>query len=558
MRIDPSAAARVLWTGLALALVLGLATGSAQAASCIGSGGQRCAYDRIATYGQPTAGELRQPMAVALGPDGRIYVVDAQPRVDIAFLKVYNRDGRFLTTLVPPDVSAPGSYAPIDVGVSSDGTVYALDGYSRVVHRFGPGGGYRALWLPSGKPDRLAVQSDGSFWLLYAGIATVAHRDADGNPIGMFTVPPGDLTGLGVSADGHVFVGRGEAHGFSEYTAEGAALGTVSSLPGSDVAFAGNGDLVSSWGSIISRASRGGGGYAELGWDRAADLSQVAGIAVAPPGLLAAGRPGEESYVVADSDNHRVQILATDGTRRALVGAPEGATLLEPQAAWGLPGGAMVVADTGHRRLVRIGASGGFEGRVDDGGYIYPQTGGLNPATGETVLLDGGFRVRRLAADGTSLGSWSMPGAPSSGDMSSFASAVTVGQDGTIWAAHSPTAFSAYLAAYGPDGSMLRIVTDRHLRRPGALATGPGGEVFVVEDGTGHDNYVDVFGPDGSFRRRFDSLACMQSAESIAVDGAGRIYMGCATRSPCSIERARRWPASGAPAPRSASSRAPS
>lgn len=521
--------ARLLLPGLALTLVLGVA--GAEAAACIGSAGQRCAYDRIATYGERSAGELRQPTGLALGSDGRIYVVDAQASNEVAVLDVFGRDGRFLEQLAPP---GGGRFAPTEVGVSADGTVYALDGRAATVHRFGPDGAHRALRLPGREVDRLAVQSDGSFWLLYAARGTVTHHDASGALIGGFQVRGNadliELTAVGVSADGHVFVGHwaGSFTGFIEYTPQGTEVTRIRSHAAGHVAFAGNGDLVAPAGALISRAARSGTEpYTDIGWPGSdgAQLSQVEGIAVAPPGLLAAGRPGEEAYVVADRDNHRVQILATDGARLAIVGAPQASTVLEPEAAWGLPGGAMIVADAGHRRLARFAASGAFEGRADGGSAGNYDGGALNPVNGESVVQDGSFRVRRFGADGTSLGSWMMPGYIDGGDIVGWASGVAVAGDGTIWTMHAPEPRGGLLAAHRPDGALVRVVADPHLDRPASIATGPGGEVFVLEGWSNSSSFIDVFGPDGSFRRRLEALNCTR-AESIAVDAAGRIYAG--------------------------------
>lgn len=529
MRRPLGAIARLLLPGLALTLVLGVA--GAHAATCIGSAGKRCAYDRIATYGERSPGELRQPTGLALGPDGRIYVVDAQASNEVAYLDVYDRDARFLERLAPP---GGGRFAPTEVGVSADGTVYALDGKAATVHRFDTDRSHRALRLPGRDADRLAVQGDGSFWLLHTAGAMVTHHDRSGNLVGGFRVQTGadliGLTGLGVSADGHVFVGRwtNGSDGFAEYTPQGTEVRTIRSLPGGHVAFAGDGDLVAASGALISRAARSGTEpTTEIGWPGSdgAQLSQVEGIAVAPPGLLAAGRPGEEAYVVADRDNHRVQILATDGSRLAIVGAPQASTVLEPEAAWGLPDGAMIVADAGHRRLARFAASGAFEGRADGGSAGSYDGGALNPVNGESVVQDGSFRVRRFGADGASLGTWMMPGYVDGGDIVGWASGVAVAGDGTIWTMHSPEPRGGLLAAYRPDGTPVRVVADPHLDRPASIATGPGGEVFVLEGWSNSSSFIDVFGPEGSFRRRLEALNCTR-AESIAVDAAGRIYAG--------------------------------
>ena len=147
------------------ALLAGAA--AAPAATCPGSGGKRCAYDRIAIYGEGAPGELHEPNAVAVGPDGRIYVADTNDTyAPWGRLYVYDRSGAYVGRLSPG-----GDFQPIDVGVSADGAVYALDASGTLVHRFDAAGRYTALRLPNGphlweRAESFAVQSDGTFWLL--------------------------------------------------------------------------------------------------------------------------------------------------------------------------------------------------------------------------------------------------------------------------------------------------------------------------------------------------------------------------------------------------------
>ncbi len=511
-------------------LALWLCAGAAQAATCPGSGGKRCAYDRIAVYGHGAPGELHTPLGLALSPDGRIYVADANARNGLGQLVVFDRAGAYFGKLVTP---SPW-FSPVDVGVSSDGAVYALDGSGTQVHRFDATGGYALLQMPygfSGTPtvdvraDRFAVQADGTFWMLYRH-GLVEHRSATGALLGSFTVPPENMTGIGVAADGNVFIGR-QNGGFTEYTPGGTAVRSISSYPGFHLAFAGDGDVISSWGSTITRAERDGSGYTEIGSSGGApgQLSQVAGIAVAPPGALAAQRPGEEAYVVADRDNHRVQVLATDGTALAVIGAPQGSTLLAPSAAWGTSDGGLVVADTMNRRVVRFSAAGAFAGRADGGLDGWPRGGARNPATGDNIVMNGAFAVRRFGTDGTLLGGWPMPGVVEGASNSGFGGAIATAADGTIWAAHSPAPRGGSVVAYSATGVALRRIADGHIDNPIGLAAGPGGELYVVEGGGVNSTAVDVFGPDGTFRRRLDALGCVY-AESVAVDDAGRIYAG--------------------------------
>ncbi|MEJ7797266.1 MAG: hypothetical protein WKF42_02115 [Solirubrobacteraceae bacterium] len=63
--------------------------------------GRSCAYDRIATFGQRSAGELHVPTGVAPAPDDRIYVADTGADGALGRLNVYDRTGSFVGELSP-------------------------------------------------------------------------------------------------------------------------------------------------------------------------------------------------------------------------------------------------------------------------------------------------------------------------------------------------------------------------------------------------------------------------------------------------------------------------
>ena len=519
---------------LAAALVIAglLFAAGASAATCPGSGGQRCAYDRIGTIGAGADGELHLPVGLALGPDNRIYVADTSSGGGrYARLNVYDSTGRYVRELVPSDPLFTG-YQPIEVGVSDDGAVFALDSNGAIVWGFDAAGNHRIrLYLHLNGPselraDHFAVARDGTLWLLYRN-GLVEHRDAAGTLLGSFTVPNryftgvSDYFGIGVAADGHVFVSR--LNDILEFAPDGTQLRTFDVGAGRAITFAPNGDLVTGVARTISRIGRDGTSVATIESEGTApgQFSQVEGIAVAAPGALAAGRPGEETLVVADRENHRVQIVAPDGAALQIVGAPSQSNLFQPLAAWGTPDGATVVADAYNRRLARFDATGAFTGRADGGVDGFPEAGAHNVASGENVVIDGaGAQLRRFAATGSTLASWPLPGG---GD--GFGRAIATGPDGTIYVTNAPQPHGGLLAAYAPDGTLLRTNPDR----PQAIAASADGELYVVEGGGVNSTKVDVFGSDLAPRRSLSSLDCI-TIESIAVDGAGLIYAGSRDR----------------------------
>jgi DNA-binding beta-propeller fold protein YncE len=126
------------------AVALSLTVSSASA-DCPG-GGAVCPYASAAQIGQRGGGVLRFPQAVAVGPDGSIYVGDQGSHV----VQVFGPDGTFrrevgIAGTRPGELSAVGSLA-----VAGDGSLLVADGASNRVVRFDANGALMNSWGGSG------------------------------------------------------------------------------------------------------------------------------------------------------------------------------------------------------------------------------------------------------------------------------------------------------------------------------------------------------------------------------------------------------------------------
>jgi tripartite motif-containing protein 71 len=133
-----------MWQGslrvAAVAAALSLAPATASA-DCPG-GGATCPYVSASQIGQRGGGVLRFPQAVAVGPDGSIYVGDQGSHV----VQVFGPDGTFrrevgIAGTRPGELSAVGSLA-----VAGDGSLLVADGGSNRVVRFDANGTLLTSW----------------------------------------------------------------------------------------------------------------------------------------------------------------------------------------------------------------------------------------------------------------------------------------------------------------------------------------------------------------------------------------------------------------------------
>ena len=378
---------RHLAAGLLVLLAVVLAPSAARAQAPCPGANPTCPWIAASQIGQSAGGVLRFPQAIAIGPDGNVYVGDQGSHV----VQVFTPQGQFLRTVGaagqrPGELSAVGALA-----VADDGSLLVADGRNRI-DRFHPGGSLLNSWGSAGTDvgQFLFGGGRGNDAGAGGGLATsnglLYVADSGNDRIQRFTVqgtqasvilPPGELShpkGLAVRGT-RLYIADDQRHRVLVTDTGGRILGSV-----------------------------GGGSGSAPG-----QLNFPYGVALDPQGRL----------FVADNLNHRIVRFSTASTGYAY------------KARWGSYGrgpgqlafvrgiaidrsGNVYVANTGNDRvdvfdrsgqlLRSFGTSGRAEGQFNTPSGVATDSNGIRAVTD---AVNG--RVELLGPDGTVISSWGSP-----------------------------------------------------------------------------------------------------------------------------------------------------
>jgi DNA-binding beta-propeller fold protein YncE len=484
---------------LLLAAVLAASAGTATdlaIAGCPG-GAPSCPYTGSGQVGQRSGGVLRFPQAVAVAPDGTVYVGDQGSHV----IHVFNADGTFRREIGRPGTKSGQITAVGALAVARDGSLLVADGRNRIM-RFAADGRLLAEWGRTGSSTGefrfgggrgndagagggLAVSGDHVF-VADSGNDRIQRFDLSGGH-GATIVPAGRLRyPKGVAARGHrLFVADNQHHRVLVMDDGGRLLRTI-------------------------RTTRRSGRRT---------LSHPYGVTVGPRGRV----------FVADNLNHRVVRFSTRPTypykgRWGGFGTQAG-RLAYPRAVATGPRGLVYVANTGNDRVDvfdrggRLLRSIGRSGRAA-GQFNTPLGAAADPAGYRAVTDAINGRIQLLAPDGTVAAVW---GSPNPGP--------------TILQRPTAMVFDGAGNAYVLDRrrgrvyvfSRTRGVPMRSIGRPGsgpgelndpsAIAMDAAGTMYIADTG---NRRIARFAVDGRYLGAIEGAG---SVRGVAVTSdAGRIY----------------------------------
>jgi len=186
----------------------------------------------LASFGEKgeERGQFVEPFDVDVAPDGTVWVLDAIRQVLVHF----DGEGQFLEEVAP---TSPW-YRPRGLDVAVDGTIYVADtGGVRITHVAPDGTLLRQIGGPDGpvgpgQPTDVAVAADGSLYVAEAMAGLVWHLDAAGVPLARWLIPPSntiDAPHLALLLDGKLVVTNPAGGTVRVYMADGTPVGEFGS-----------------------------------------------------------------------------------------------------------------------------------------------------------------------------------------------------------------------------------------------------------------------------------------------------------------------------------------
>jgi tripartite motif-containing protein 71 len=527
-----------LLAGLAIAAA---APGAAQA-DCPGAT-PTCPYTAAIQIGQRAEGVMRFPQAVAIGPDGSVYVADQASHV----VQVFDPDGVFRRE-VGIAGSRPGQLGAVGaIAVAPDNTLLVADGSNRIDHfdgagrllnswggtgsavgqfRFGAGGGNSAA-----AGGGLAV-SGNTVYVADTGNDRILRFTLDGGH-GAEIVAPGQLAnprGLAVRGT-RLLVADDQHHRLVVYDTGGHLLRVVGSSG------SGPGQLNFPYGVAVDRAGRVfvaddlnhrvvrfssapkypykarwgsyGTGPGQLAYPR--------GLAVDAQGLVYVANTGDDRIDVFDRGG---RLLRSFGASGRAAGQYD-----EPLGVGADASGVRAVADAVNGRLELLNPDGSLAsvwGSPAPGPTILPRPVAVAfDAAGNAYVLDG--RRSRIVVFSRATG---LPiryiGSPGSGPGQLLdPTALAIDAAGTISVAD---AGNERVVLFGGGGTYLSAITG--VGNPRGIAVTPDGARTYVATSAGR---IDVFDPSGNqideFAGRGNKLGKLEAPGQIALDPAGNLWV---------------------------------
>ncbi len=346
---------------------------------------------------------LWQPMALAFGPDGRLYIGEQTKSAVPGRILAVDPDGTLQEVAgPPPELFQHGQVAGLAFG--PDGALYLADANNDSVYRRAPDGQWSVFVHENGLNDfsKVLVGPDGAVYVTLVDTHRVLRFTPDGKRE--------ELAGTGVLG----------------YTGDGGpAAAAQINMPTSMWLSPGNELFFSDYGNTVVRAIdladparpirtvAGTQSLSRQGDALSVPISNPAGLAIDPQGRLVVGET--TSHTLRRLEGDRLTVIAGIGLGFAGDGGPASAARFDTPAGLAYRGDDLFVIDASNNRIRKIAADGTISTVVGNGDNppanqrVFPATGpavagGFTLATGPDGLLywtDNAIHtISRLRADG--------------------------------------------------------------------------------------------------------------------------------------------------------------
>jgi DNA-binding beta-propeller fold protein YncE len=532
----------------------------AETESCPGAGAGPCPYVAARVIGSRAEGVLRFPEAVALDPQGDVFVADQLGYVIQKFSPAGTLEAEWGSY-----GAGRSQFGPVG-GLASDaaGDIYVVDSSHDRIEKFGPAGNFISEWGHRG--SELGAFDFGSSQDYThppgGGIAVsgshVYVADSGNNRVERFNLEGGEATQWGGygAGPGQFAYPRGIAANESEvlvtddeqrvqrFSPEGAYEGSVGSLgtgPGQfgftyGVALDGAGNIYVADDTNHRVVKLGPNMNFERAW----------GGFGSKPGQLAfpralASDPAGNTYV-ADTANDRVEVFDSQGDYLRSIGisARGPGQLTMPRGLAIDPTGRLLVSDAdGERVEVYSPGSDVFQEQwtaagSHQRGLSAPAGIAIDPRGSVYVADPGSGRVLRYWGDGTFLSELGGPSALGGAELSEAGSVAVASASGEVYVAD--TGHNRILL-YGPEGALRASwgasggdgragAGQGDFEHPAAVAVDNFGDAFVAD--TGNDRIVEL-SPTGQVLTEWGARGTgdgdFRSPTGIALDAGGNVYV---------------------------------
>jgi DNA-binding beta-propeller fold protein YncE len=288
-------------------------------------------YEFLFAWGSAGAGDgqFNYPRAIAIAPDGNVYVADSENHR----IQVFTPDGDFVNQWGSYG-SGPGQFdVPQGIAIDAGGLVYVGDRNNSRIQKFTPDGGFILMWGQNGtgpgefmEPRNIAVDANGSVYVADSQNHRIQKFTSNGEFITAWGGPgsgPGQFnyaTGVAVSAQGVVYACDADNNRIQIFSTDGEYAGEWGRQGGGpgqfdrpySVTVDTHGDVyvIDEWNNRIQKINA-QGEFITVWGSEGSDPGQFQyphGVAVSANG---------DAYVV-DEWNHRVQVFrpAGAGTNR--------------------------------------------------------------------------------------------------------------------------------------------------------------------------------------------------------------------------------------------------